>query len=99
MCGADQDIDESSLKLLTDGDLKELGFSMGHRRKICAWLLPNTTRQPVVAPVVDQVPSTSGDHLQENATGTKASSRTGLFKVLEPILTICLYCLAFGPIK
>jgi hypothetical protein len=35
-CFADNDIDTSVLRHLTDQDLKELGVSLGHRRKMLA---------------------------------------------------------------
>ena len=35
-CFADNDIDASVLRHLTDQDLKELGVSLGHRRKMLA---------------------------------------------------------------
>ena len=35
-CFADNDVDTSVLRHLTDQDLKELGVSLGHRRKMLA---------------------------------------------------------------
>jgi hypothetical protein len=35
-CFAEDDIDISALRHLTDQDLKELGVSLGHRRKMLA---------------------------------------------------------------
>ena len=42
---ADQDIDDRSFTLLSDADLRDLGFSMGHRRLLCNWIQQNSTSQ------------------------------------------------------
>jgi len=90
MFGADQDIDERSFKLLTDADLKELWFSMGHRRLIGAsqpavsCIVPagtaSTSSVPVAAAVTAN-PSTSGSGHCENPIKIASSSKTTLFKV------------------
>ena len=37
---ADNDVDLDILRQLSDDDLKELGLSLGHRRKLLAWATP-----------------------------------------------------------
>jgi len=40
-------ITSRSLKLLTDVDLKELGFNMGQHRLVLQWIRDNTVTSPV----------------------------------------------------
>ena len=51
-CFADNDIDTSVLRHLTDQDLKELGVSLGHRRKMLAAIaeMGNSFAAPAPAP-------------------------------------------------
>ena len=45
-CFADNDVDTSVLRHLTDQDLKELGVSLGHRRKMLAAIAETTGSAP-----------------------------------------------------
>ena len=49
-CFADNDIDTSVLRHLTDQDLKELGVSLGHRRKMLAAITEMGNSSAAAAP-------------------------------------------------
>jgi len=43
----DEDIDQKTLCLLSDADLKDLGFSMGHRRLLCHWIAQQSSDKAI----------------------------------------------------
>lgn len=68
---ADNDVDFETLAHLTDADLKELGLSLGHRRKLLAALAEETQKPAEIAPD----PIATGERRQEEATDRGAEHR------------------------
>lgn len=82
---ADEGIDERSIMLLSDCDLKELGFKMGKRRLLVKWIVEQQQQQvqaesasgsgprPVSAPMLLDSPLVSGSSETSSRQSTARS--------------------------
>jgi len=84
---AENGIDISVLRYLTDQDLKDIGVLLGHRRKMLAAISELTGATPVTSPRLRRAPASHGDvlgprwfdrTLRSDGSGRPARAHLGL---------------------
>jgi class 3 adenylate cyclase/predicted ATPase len=85
---AENDIDVSVLRHLTDGDLEKIGVSLGHRRKILAAIteLPGaaSSKEPRVEGVVEPKPQENAERRQVTVMFSDLVGSTALSARMDP---------------
>ena len=85
---AENDIDISVLRHLTDQDLKELAFSLGHRRKMLAAIgevaVPMTTTEPKVFEPGQPKPQETAERRQVTVMFSDLVGSTALSARMDP---------------
>jgi class 3 adenylate cyclase/predicted ATPase len=82
---AENDVDLDVLPQLSDGDLKELGLSLGHRRKLLAALRePPAPVEPESAPRTEAEPETDAERRQLTVMFCDLVGSTELSQKLDP---------------
>jgi class 3 adenylate cyclase len=85
-CFAENDVDLTVLPHLTDQDLKELGVSLGHRRKMLAAIAErtDTVEAPPRPPTETKPPDTSAERRQVTVMFCDLVGSTALSARMDP---------------
>ena len=85
---AENDIDVSVLRHLTDADLEKIGVSLGHRRKILAAIADLTSASPsereTVGPIVETKPHDAAERRQVTVMFSDLVGSTALSARMDP---------------
>jgi SAM domain (Sterile alpha motif)/Adenylate and Guanylate cyclase catalytic domain len=84
---AENDIDISVLRHLTDQDLKELGISLGHRRKMLAAITQMTgtaPASPTFTPITEPKPQGTAERRQVTVMFSDLVGSTALSARMDP---------------